>query len=131
MRAMNFVSLWLHSLRWGRGIEDIPANDFRRGRPRWTPKNFAHNIQLVDAFGRMARQKGCTLGQPTLAWLLVQEKNMALIPGTRRDARFDENFAALQVHIAGEENKQTRNLLNRAGIQGQRYPAEFMSRVGL
>ncbi|KAJ1950946.1 hypothetical protein FBU59_000435, partial [Linderina macrospora] len=114
-----------------RSIDDLPANDFRRTQPRWSPENFAHNIRLVDAFDAMAKQKGCTSGQLTLAWLLAQEKNLILIPGTRRAARFDENFGALQVHITDDENKHIRELVNAASIHGQRYPADLMNRVGL
>lgn len=40
--------------------------------PRFSEENFAGNLKLVDAIGEVAKEKGCTLGQLALAWVLAQ-----------------------------------------------------------
>ncbi|KAJ2803014.1 hypothetical protein H4R20_003061 [Coemansia guatemalensis] len=104
-----------------RSLEDLDENDWRRKNPRFTKEHFEHNLKLVDAFDSLAKKHGCTSGQLALAWLLTQEKNLILIPGTKKIKYLDENFGANNIKLTEEEIKELRELVNNTKIKGTRY----------
>ncbi|KAJ2553254.1 hypothetical protein IWW35_001921 [Coemansia sp. RSA 1878] len=104
-----------------RSIDDLDEDDWRRTNPRFKPEHFENNLKLVDAFSKMAKKHGCTSAQLALAWLLVQEPNMVLLPGTKKIKYLDENFGASQVKLSDEDIKKLRTLVDSANIMGERY----------
>lgn len=53
----------------------------RRVYPRFSDENFPKNLRLIDNLHEMAKKKGCTAGQLTLAWLMAQGDDIFPIPG--------------------------------------------------
>lgn len=51
---------------------DLDDADGRRSHPRFSEEHFAGNLRLVDTLTAVAREKGCTPGQLSLAWVLAQ-----------------------------------------------------------
>jgi len=64
-----------------RSAEDFPEGDFRRMVPRYNAENFPKNLKIVDDIEKIAKEKGCTVGQLTLAWVSAQGKDFIPIPG--------------------------------------------------
>ncbi|KAJ2486429.1 hypothetical protein IWW37_005622 [Coemansia sp. RSA 2050] len=91
-----------------RSIDDLDKDDWRRLNPRFKPEHFANNLKLVDAFEALAKKRGCKPGQVALAWVLAQEKNLIVIPGTKRIKYLDENLGAGQITLTEEENRALR-----------------------
>lgn len=52
--------------------DDLDDTDGRKAHPRFAEENFAGNLKLVDTLGAIAKEKGCTPGQLSLAWVLAQ-----------------------------------------------------------
>jgi aryl-alcohol dehydrogenase-like predicted oxidoreductase len=48
--------------------------------PRFNSENFPKNLILVQRLNELAKKKGCTSAQLTLAWLLAQGKDIIPIP---------------------------------------------------
>ncbi|PNS20007.1 Pyridoxal reductase [Sphaceloma murrayae] len=119
----------------GRGImsgnyrspADFEEGDFRRWAPRFSEENFAKNLVLVDRIGEIAKAKGVTPTQLTLAWLMAQGDDVVPIPGTTRVERLKENLGALEVRLTDEEKKEIREISESAEIAGGRYPEGFSS----
>ncbi|KAK5624978.1 hypothetical protein RRF57_000694 [Xylaria bambusicola] len=105
-----------------RSATDFGADDARSHLPRFQGENFQKNLKLVDQFAEVAKRKGCTSGQLVLAWLLAQGDNIFVIPGTKRTAYLEENFAASQVTLTKDEEKLLRKLVSEAGVSGDRGP---------
>ena len=105
-----------------RSPDDLEANDFRRMAPRFSKENFPKNLQLVDKLAALAKKKGCTPGQLTLAWILAQGDDFIPIPGTTNIKNLEENAAAAQIKLTKEEIKEIREASEKADIQGERYP---------
>ncbi len=107
--------------------EDIPADDFRRGDPRYQGENFAKNMALVDVVKEIAREKDAQPGQIALAWLLAQGQNIAPIPGTKRLKYLEENAQAASITLSAEHLAR----LDRLGTQtaGLRYGERYMAMV--
>jgi len=59
--------------------EDFAEGDHRRSAPRFQGENFDRNLQLVDRVKEMATEKGCTVGQLALAWLLARGEDIVPI----------------------------------------------------
>jgi len=112
-----------------RSPADFEEGDFRTYSPRFSAENFPKNLKLVDGIGALAKKKGCTPGQLTLAWLLAQGDDIIPIPGTKKIKYLEENLGALDVELTGEEEKEIRHLVENAEVHGSRYPEMMMGHL--
>ena len=101
---------------------DLEEGDVRKGFPRYSEENFPKNLKLVDQIDEIAKKKGCTAGQLTLAWLLAQGPDIIPIPGTKKVKYLEENVGALNVEVTSSENVEIRRAVEDAEIHGERYP---------
>jgi aryl-alcohol dehydrogenase-like predicted oxidoreductase len=126
---------------------DFEEGDFRRINPRFSEEvciacslasdysltedaasqNFPKNLRAAEAISGIAKRKGCTAGQLTLAWLLAQDPLVIPIPGTKKIKYLEENVKALDVHVSKEESLEVRKALEGATAQGSRYPEAMLS----
>ena len=102
-------------------IEDLAANDWRRGNPRFQTDNFARNLALVEYLQALSRQKGCTASQLALAWLLSQGSDIVPIPGTSNLSRLEENAAAADVVLTPAECAGIEQIAPPGIAAGARY----------
>jgi aryl-alcohol dehydrogenase-like predicted oxidoreductase len=98
-----------------RGVEDIPADDWRKTNPRFTGENLRRNLAIVDQVRAVATETGATPAQIALAWLLAQGEDIAPIPGTRRVARVEENTAADGIELTDDQLERLGKLPPAAG----------------
>jgi len=101
--------------------EDLGANDFRRGLPRFSEENMAANARLVKLLEGMAAEKGVTAAQLALAWVLHQGDFIVPIPGARRIAHLEQNVAAASIRLSAEKLKTLGELLAAEKFSGKRY----------
>ena len=106
-----------------RSRSDFEQGDFRLMAPRFSEENFHKNIELTDKITAIAKKKGVTSTQLTLAWLMAQGPDIIPIPGTTKIDRLKENLGALKVQLSTEEEKEIRDACENAEIRGGRYPA--------
>lgn len=85
------------------GVEDLPADDFRRTNPRFAEAAMAANQKLVAVVGEIAARRGVTPGQVALAWVLAQGERVIPIPGTTRVENLEANAAAADVELTAED----------------------------
>jgi len=101
-----------------RSLDDLAADDARRGLPRFQPDAFAANLALVARIEAIAREKDATVAQIALAWLLAQ--GVVPIPGTRRRSRLDENAAAALISLDAGDLERLADALPDDEIAGGR-----------
>jgi len=106
---------------------DFAEGDFRKFAPRFSSENFPKNLKLVDVIVALAKEKGVTATQLTLAWLMAQGDDIIPIPGTTKAERLEENLGALQIKLSKEEETKIRKACEDAEIHGTRYPEAFAS----
>ncbi|MBH04132.1 MAG: aldo/keto reductase [Xanthomonadales bacterium] len=104
-------------------------DDFRSIVPRFSPSALEANQALVDRLGEIARDKGVTPAQITLAWLLAQKPWIVPIPGTTKPHRLEENLAAADIVLSDDDVRELTALVDRTEIAGERYPAALQARV--
>lgn len=102
--------------------------DMRGSMPRFQGENLEKNLSLVDALSGIAEARGCTRGQLALAWLLAQGDHIAPIPGTKRVKYLEENAAAADITLTGDELAAINELFAAGNVAGDRYaPAGMRS----
>ena len=82
---------------------------------------------LID----LAEKKGCTPAQMALAWLLAKGPDIVPIPGTRRLKYLNENIAAVDLELTGEEIDALNVAFAPGSIKGERYTPEGMAGLNL
>ncbi len=105
-------------------------NDIRSRTPRFSPEARQTNRALLDLLARIAEQKGVTLAQIALAWLLAQKPWIVPIPGSRKLERLEENLGAAAVELTPDDLKEIESILSKITIQGDRYPKDLAQITG-
>ncbi|HEY5024527.1 MAG TPA: aldo/keto reductase [Acidimicrobiales bacterium] len=101
--------------------EDLAEDDFRRHNPRFQGENFEKNLRLVDQVKEIAAGKGVAPSQLALAWVLSQGDDVVPIPGTKRRSYLEENVAAEDITLTGEELRRIDEVLPVGAAAGDRY----------
>lgn len=83
-------------------FEQSPA-DFRNRMPQFTKEGVAQNGELLSLIETMAKEKGGTPAQISLAWMLAKRPYIVPIPGSRKESRIRENLAAANIVLTQEE----------------------------
>jgi aryl-alcohol dehydrogenase-like predicted oxidoreductase len=109
--------------------EDFEEDDFRRNAPRFQGENFQKNLDLVDRVREIAQEKDVTAGQLALAWLLYQGEDVVPIPGTKRREYLEENAAAADVELTGEDLRRIEEVAPAGAAAGERYDEAGMGSV--
>lgn len=112
-----------------RSEEDLAADDFRRGMPRFDADNLAANRSLAEAVEALARRRGATPAQVALAWLLARGDDIVPIPGTRRARYVADNVGAADVRLDADELAELERLFAGDAVRGARYGEATMRLV--
>jgi aryl-alcohol dehydrogenase-like predicted oxidoreductase len=100
----------------GRSFGD---GDSRGRMPRFTDENLAANEAIVAVVAEVAEAHGVRPGQVALAWVQQQGDDVVPIPGTKRVAYLEQNVAALDITLTGDELARLDGLA--AQVAGTRY----------
>ena len=106
------------------------ADDVRNIVPRFTVDARKANQGLIAVLKDIAGQKGATLAQIALSWLLAQRPGIVPIPGTTKLHRLEENMGAEVIVLTAGEQAQIAAALATTTIAGHRYPPHLQARVG-
>lgn len=97
------------------------ANDNRQTLPRYQSQNVISNWPLIETLKDFGDQRGLTVAQVALAWLLAQKPFIVPIPGTTKLAHFQENMWAADYEFSKDELQKLTADLNKIKIVGERY----------
>ena len=97
--------------------------DFRKMYPRFSGEARDENKKLVMAMDQIASEKGVTLAQLSLAWVLAKGEDIVPIPGTKRRKWLRENVGALDVVLSNDEVAALEAAVPREKVVGDRYSA--------
>ncbi|MDO8211639.1 aldo/keto reductase [Conexibacter sp. CPCC 206217] len=100
---------------------EYPADDMRSWDERWQPGNYEKNVAAIEQLSALAQEKGISVTQLALAWLLAQGDDVVPIPGTRSETRLAENAAAADVTLTRADLERVDEILPH-GSYGSRYP---------
>jgi len=101
--------------------DDLPEGDFRHRLVRFKDENIKHNLVLVDALTVIAKRKGVTPAQLSIAWVCSLGKYVIPIPGSSQEERTRENIAAGEVNLTPEDMEHIKEAMETHEVQGDRY----------
>jgi aryl-alcohol dehydrogenase-like predicted oxidoreductase len=80
----------------------------------------------VDRITELARTKGATIAQLSLAWLLAQKPFIVPIPGTGKVKHLKENIEATKLVLAADDLKEMDRALAELKVHGGRMNQQQM-----
>src|SRR5947207_7187373 len=84
-------------------LDDLDANDFRHGQPRFQGDNLDQNLAIVERVRAVAGAHRATPAQIALAWVHAQGEDVVPIPGTKRRRYLEDNAAALDIALTTDD----------------------------
>jgi aryl-alcohol dehydrogenase-like predicted oxidoreductase len=130
MTAYGVLGRGLISGHWSADRQAAPG-DFRAFSPRFADGNVEHNLALVEGLRRVAEAKGCTVAQLAIAWVAAQEPFIVPLVGARTRNRLAEALPALDVTLTADDLAEIGEAVPAGAARGDRYPAAFMSSLGV
>jgi len=130
MTAYGVLGRGLISGHWSAGQAASPG-DFRGHSPRFASGNVEHNLSLVEALRQVADAKGCTVAQLAIAWVAAQDGDIVPLAGARTRERLAEALPALEIDLTAEDLAAIERAVPPGSARGDRYPAAFMSSLGV
>ncbi len=107
----------------------LAANDFRGMSPRFQGENLSRNLDLVDALRKIAEQKGVSVAQTAIAWVLSRGEDIVPLVGARRRDRLTEALGALDIGLDAGELAAIEQAIPADAAAGDRYPTDQMAHL--
>src|SRR5262249_17820312 len=111
--------------------DDLISADRRHAHPRFQEGNFERNLGLLEPIEAIARDKGCTMAQVALAWVLARGDDIVPIPGTKKRRFLEENVGALGVSLSKAEVEALEQAVPSGAAAGLRYPEFQLKGLGI
>lgn len=126
--AYGVLSRGLLSGHWSPDRE-LTAGDFRTMVPRFQGENLQRNLELVDALRQIAVQKGVTVAQIAIAWVLSRGEDIVPLVGARRRDRLQEALGAVDVELSPDDLAAIEAAVPAGAVAGTRYPEPQMAHL--
>ncbi|EIW85020.1 aldo keto reductase [Coniophora puteana RWD-64-598 SS2] len=105
-----------------KSLDDIPEGDFRRMLPRFQPENMSKNFEIVEKLQAIAKEKGITSAQLSIAWVSSLGPHVLPLPGSSHADRTVENVGGGKVQFTSAELAKVNEVIENAVLSGSRYP---------
>ncbi|GAA4046720.1 aldo/keto reductase [Nonomuraea soli] len=123
--AYGVLSRGLLSGHWSPERE-LGKGDFRAHSPRFAGANLERNLALVEALRTIADDKGVTVAQLAIAWVLGRGDDIVPLIGARRRDRLQEALGALDVSLTEADLAAIEAAVPAGSAAGDRYaPAQM------
>jgi aryl-alcohol dehydrogenase-like predicted oxidoreductase len=97
------------------------ASEIRTRKPRFSAENYLRNKTLVDALGKIARDKGATTSQLAFAWVKSRGADIVPLIGARRRDQLKEALGALDVKLSADDLARIEQAVPAGAVAGTRY----------
>lgn len=124
--AYGVLSRGLLSGHWSKARTGAPR-DFRSMSPRFGGKNLDQNLALVEALRAIAAEKGTTVAQLAIGWVLARGVEIVPLIGARRRDRLAEALGALDLTLSPAELARIEAAIPAAAVAGERYHPQQMA----
>jgi aryl-alcohol dehydrogenase-like predicted oxidoreductase len=123
--AYGVLSRGLLSGSWAKG-RTLEAGDSRATYPRFQGENLRHNLILVEALAEIAEERGATVSQVAIAWVLGRGDDIVPLVGARRPEQLADALPALELKLDPADLERIEQAVPVGAAAGQRYAAELM-----
>jgi aryl-alcohol dehydrogenase-like predicted oxidoreductase len=126
--AYGVLSRGLLSGHWSKDRVLTPG-DFRRYAPRFSGPNLDRNLALVEALRAVASERGATVAQIAIAWVLSRGRDIVPLVGARRRDRLAEALGAVTVELRADDLARIERAVPPGAAAGDRYPSAVLSQM--
>ena len=91
----------------------LPDDDWRKWRSWFQDPELGASLALVEGLRPIARQKGITLAQLAIAWILRRPEVTGVIVGARRPSEIDEDVGAWNIRFSTGELAEIDRLVEQ------------------
>ncbi|WP_188566817.1 aldo/keto reductase [Undibacterium terreum] len=107
------------------------TKDFRSISPRFQGDNLGRNLALVEALRSVAQEKGITVAQAAIGWVLAQGSahgyDIVPLVGARRRDRLQEALGALALALTPQDLARIEQAVPAHQVAGARYNEHSMA----
>ncbi len=121
--AYGVLSRGLISGHWSK---EQGTRDLRARFPRFASPNLEHNLDLVEALRGVADEKGVTVAQLAIAWVVTQGTDIVPLVGARRRMSLSEALGACDVTLTSADLARIEAAVPSGAGAGQRYAPQSM-----
>ena len=125
--AYGVLSRGLLSGHWKPEQSKEGGTDFRGHLPRFSGENLQRNLALVEALRKIAEEKGITVAQIAIAWVLAKGADIVPIIGARTPARLEEAIRALAIPLLDDDLQRIEEAVPVGSVAGDRYDTSQMA----
>lgn len=125
--AYGVLSRGLLGGNWSK--EKAVKGDIRSGIPRFQGENLDNNLLLIDALRTIAEEKGVTVAQLSIAWVLARGDDIVPLIGARRLDQLSEALGALNIALSEDDLERIGRAVPPHAVAGQRYPEAQMTHL--
>lgn len=123
--AYGVLSRGLLSGQWSKD-RAADSRDFRAHSPRFRGDNLDRNLALVEALRAIADEKGVTVTQLAIAWVLARGQDIVPLVGARRRDRLSEALGSLGIDLTAGDVARIDRAVPPGAAAGDRYhPAQM------
>jgi aryl-alcohol dehydrogenase-like predicted oxidoreductase len=94
--------------------ENLPANDWRKGKPEFREPRLSKNLALVDRLRSIGKRHGRTPGEVAIAWVLLNPAVSGAIVGSRNAKQAQEMMCAGELKLTPDDIKEIESAVATA-----------------
>jgi aryl-alcohol dehydrogenase-like predicted oxidoreductase len=95
-----------------------------------TLENFNLNLSLSDALEEIAKEKGATLSQMAIAWVLSQGKDIMALVGCRTPEQVQDALKAVAINLTKEDLDRIEKILPKENAKSDYMPPMNLAENG-
>jgi aryl-alcohol dehydrogenase-like predicted oxidoreductase len=125
--AYGVLSRGLLSGHWSAGPNR--PDDMRAHMPRFQAANLAHNLDLVEVLRRLAAERGASVAEIAIAWVIAQGTDIFPVLGARRRDQLAEALRALELRLEPQDFASIEAAVPPGSAAGERYASAQMAHL--
>jgi aryl-alcohol dehydrogenase-like predicted oxidoreductase len=121
-----------HGLLSGSYRPSEGAGDPRSHLPRFHGENVEANLALVERLRRIADERGVTVAQLAIAWVIAQgreHQDVVALIGARKPQRISEALRAAELELTAADLAAIEEAVPASAVAGARYGAPQMAQL--
>jgi aryl-alcohol dehydrogenase-like predicted oxidoreductase len=118
--AYGVLSRGLISGHWSKD-RSRHEQGFRAHSPRFSGENLDRNLAIVDELRKVADERGISVAQLAIAWVLARGEDIVPLVGARKRERLTEALGALDVRLTADDFARLDAAVPAEGAAGARY----------
>jgi len=105
---------------------DLEDRDIRHRMPRFNDVNFQSNLEIVKELTKIAEDKGVSIAQLAIAWVLAQGENIIALVGTKSVEHLKDDLGAIRVELSRADLDEIEAVMQKYTVAGDRYGPDQM-----